>query len=208
MQPYDESMDSLNIAMREAASQGFGISLQKVRGGAPGFQNYGTALYHMLEAGETHLFVTGDDVLYPPDVILRLVAADKHVISAIYRKSVVHRIEPANYVVTPEEFLTRLKEGKVYETPLAAGHSMTIKREVIEKMIVDYPELTYQQGDQTHHALFLPMIKDGVCYQDDWSFSLRARQSGFTLWDDYGCKLKHFCGDFLGFESLEAKDAS
>lgn len=208
MQPYDESMDSLNIAIREAAAQGFSISLQKVRGGAPGFQNYGTTLHNMIEAGDTHLFVTGDDVLYPSDAILRLVSMDKDVISGIYRKSVVERIEPANYFLTPEEFLSRFKEGKVYETPLAAGHSMTIKRNVIEKMILDYPELAYQQGDQTHHALFLPMIKDGICYQDDWAFSVRAKQSGFTLWDDYGCKLKHFCGAFLGFEALEVANAS
>jgi hypothetical protein len=48
------------------------------------------------------------------------------------------------------------------------------------------------------------MIIDGLCFQDDWAFSIRARHSGFTLWDDYGCKLKHFCFDFLGFEALEA----
>lgn len=208
MQPFDECMDSLNNATRTAYEQGIHVSVEKVRGGSPGFQNYGPAIYHFLEAGETHLIAAGDDVIFPPDFIVRLVAADKDVVSGIYRKGMVYQITPANYTATWEEFAEKFKEGGVYETPFAAGHSMTIKRHVIEKMIADYPELSYKQDGQMHHALFLPMIKDQVCYQDDWSFSIRAKQSGFTLWDDYGCKLKHFCGDFLGFEALEVKDAS
>ena len=100
-------------------------------------------------------------------------------------------------------FAERYKAGGLYETQFACGHTMTIKRRVIEKMIADYPELGYQQGSEKQYALFLPMIHEGLCYQDDWSFSHRARQSGFTLWDDYNCKLKHFCYDFLGFEALD-----
>lgn len=202
-QPFDESMDSLNAAIQTAAAKGFHISLEKVRGGAPGFQNYGPCIHHFLAAGDTHLFIAADDVLYPPDTIIRLVEADKDIISGIYRKSIIHQIEPANYFVDPQDFKERFKAGGVYETQFAAGHTMTIKRSVIEKMILDYPELAYQQGDETHHALFLPMIHEGACYQDDWAFSIRARQSGFTLWDDYGCKLKHFCSTFVGFEALE-----
>ena len=59
----------------------------------------------------------------------------------------------------------------------------------------------YDEGRQW--GLFLPMIVNGTVYQDDWAFSVRARQSGFTLWDDYGCQLKHYCGDFLGFEAVQ-----
>lgn len=203
-QPFDECIDSLNVAIN-TAQQVFGTSVtfEKVRGGAPGFQNYGPVMAHMLRDGDTHLFVAADDVVFPPDTIVRLVGHGKDVVSGIYRKNEIKGIAPANYFESVDEFNRKFKIGGPHETKFAAAHSLTIKREVIEKMILDYPELAYEQGEETHHALFLPMIHEGKCYQDDWAFSLRARQSGFVLWDDYGCKLKHFCSSFLGFEVLE-----
>lgn len=206
-QPYDECMDSLNVAMREAQKAGFQVTLEKVRGGVPGFQTSAPVLHHFMESGDTHFFNAADDVIFPPDCIVRLVNADKDVISGIYRKNVLKEIQPANFIESGEVFTERVRSGGLFETLYASGHSMTIKRHVIEKMIADYPELAYQQGDQTHSALFLPMIHEGKAFQDDWAFSIRARQSGFTLWDDYGCKLKHFCSDFLGFEALEVPNA-
>lgn len=205
MQPFDEAMDSINAMIRYAMERGYGVSLEKVRRGCPGFQNYGPVLAHMLEAGDTHLLVAADDVLFPVDAIVRLIEADKDVVNGIYRKNMIYQLTPANHCETWEDFAEKFKAGGVHETQFACGHSLTIKRQVIEKMIADYPELKYKQGDETHSALFLPMILDGICYQDDWAFSHRARQSGFTLWDDYDCKLKHFCYDFLGFEHLEAQ---
>jgi len=197
-------MDSLNAAMRYAQEYGFQITCEKVRGGSPGFQTTAPVMHHFMESGDTHFFNAADDVVFPPDAIVRLVNADKDVVCGIYRKNNLHHIEPANFIEDGAEFTRRVKAGGLYETRFASGHSMTIKRHVIEKMIADYPELTYDQGDNTHHALFLPMVNDRAAFQDDWAFSIRARQSGFTLWDDYGCKLRHFCSDFLGFEALEA----
>lgn len=205
-QPFDESMDSLYDAVRFAQAAGFEVAIEKVRGGAPGFQNIGPFIAHVLEFGETHLFIAADDVLYPQDAIVRLVNADKDIVSGIYRKNVLKEIQPANYGTgLPEDFLARLKSGGLHETQAGSSHSMTVRREVFEKMIADYPELAYEQAGQTHYALFLPMIHKGVCLQDDWAFSLRARRSGFRLWDDFDCKLKHHCADFLGFEALEGR---
>jgi len=202
-QPFDASVESLRQAMCVAQDAGIKITFEKVLGGAPGFQNACPIMAHMIADGDTHLFFAADDVLYPPDTILRLVNADKDAICGIYRKSCVTNLEPANYSESAEEFLRRFKEGGIYETKFASAHSLTIKRHVIEKMMADYPELAFHAGNETQYALFLPMIHEGKCYQDDWSFSIRARQSGFTLWDDFGCRLQHHCSAFLGFESLE-----
>lgn len=201
-QPFDAAIDSLNVAMQFAHQAGFHVSFEKVRGGSPGFETSGPVLTHFLESGDTHFFNAADDVIFPPDCIVRLVNADKDVVSGIYRKNDPKGINPANYFESSEIFSERFKAGGLYETPFASGHSMTIKRHVIEKMVADYPELSYRQGDATHHALFLPMIHENRALQDDWAFSLRARQSGFTLWDDFDCRLKHYCYDFLGFESF------
>lgn len=205
-QPFDESMDSLNTAIRVAQMAGYRILFEKVRRGCPGFQNAGPILAHMLRDDDTHLFIAADDVIFPPDVIVRLVNDDKDVVAGIYRKNVPLRIEPANCTATGDEFVEKFRKGGLHETEYAAGHSMTIKREVIEKMIADYPELAYEDfgTKEIHYALFMPMIVDRKCYQDDWSFSIRAKKSGFKLWDDYSCRLKHYCCEFLGFEALEA----
>lgn len=208
MQPFDEAMDSINAAATYAVAHGFQVSVEKVRRGCPGFANYGPPMAHFLTAGETHLFVAADDVVFPLDCIVRLVGADKDIVSGIYRKNTVYQLTPASYTETWEEFAEKFKAGGLHQTDWAAAHGMTIKRHVIEKMMADYPELSYKQGEETHHALFLPMIRDGVCFQDDWAFSIRARQSGFTIWDDYSCKLKHYCYDFLGFEAIEPKEVA
>jgi hypothetical protein len=181
--------------------------VEKVRRGAPGFQNAGPLLAHFLSAGETHLFIAGDDVLYPPDTIVRLVNDNLDIVSGVYRKNVLAHLEPANHADSADQFVSRYREGGVYEAEFAAGHTMTIARHVIEKMISDYPELHYDHEGETHYGLFLPMIVDRQCYQDDWSFSIRARRSGFRIWTDFSCRLKHYCGDFLGFEQLEVQYA-
>lgn len=203
-QPFDLSMHSLNMAMQAAQDSGIEIVVERVLGGAPGFQNWAPLMAHTVSEGESHLFLAADDVLYPEDAIIRLVKADKDVICGIYRKNDM-TLCPANYSDSAEQFMQRFREGGVYETPLASAHSLTIKRHVIEKMMQDYPELAFEAGTETHYALAIPMIRDGKCYHDDWAFSIRARQSGFTLWDDFGCKLKHYCSGFLGFEALEGK---
>ncbi len=73
-------------------------------------------------------------------------------------------------------------------------------------MIIDYPELAYTNPaypDETHYGFSLPMIEDKRAYENDWALSLRAKRSGFKLWADFGCRLKHYCGEFLGFELEE-----
>ena len=201
-QPFDESMDSLYFAIQVAKVAGFHIVLEKVRRGCPGFQNAGPVINHFLKAGESHLFLAADDMLYPPDTILRLVNDNKDIVSGIYRKNVLPDMQPANHVETAEKFVEMYKEGGVYESQYMACHTATIKRAVIEKMVADYPELEYVDDStkETHYGLFLPIIQDKQCFQDDWAFSIRARQSGFTIWNDYGCHLKHYCGEFLGME--------
>lgn len=206
-QPFDECMDSLNQAIQVAASSGFKVTFEKVRRGCPGFQNAAPVLCHFMQSNATHLFIAADDVIFPPDTIVRLVNDNKDIVSGIYRKNVLAHIEPANHCESPDKFMECLKQGGVYETEFGASHSMTIKRAVIEKMIGDYPELHFDAGEELHYGLFLPMIRDRQPYQDDWAFSIRARQSGFTIWNDFGCRLKHFCSDFLGFEALEAMHA-
>ena len=202
-QPFDESMDSLYEAVRFAQNSGYGVWIEKVLRGTTGYRTAGPLFAHFLSSSDTHMFMAADDMLYPPDTIVRLIADDKDVVSGIYRKNNLNRVEPANWDTSGEDFLKHYREGGVYETDFVGGHTMTIKREVIEKMVKDYPELEFDHPltREKNYGLFLPLIENRVAYDDDWSFSIRARRSGFKLWTDFSVKLKHWCGDFIGFEA-------
>jgi hypothetical protein len=196
-------MDSLKEVENTSRAAGFAVTTMKVRRGAPGWHNAGPVLHFFLANKQmTHIFMAADDVIYPNDVILRLVGDDKDVVAGIYRKNYVDRFEFANFDPEPEKILEHYHSRGVHPTTRCSHHSMTIKRAVIEKMVQDYPELQYEQGDQTHYGLFLPMIENKTAIQDDWAFSIRAVKSGFTLWNDWGCRLKHYCCEFLGSEGV------
>lgn len=201
-QPFDESIDSLNAMIATARNSGFVVEVIKVRRGAPGWHNAGPALaFFLKDQGATHLFLAADDMLYPADCLLRLVGDDKDVVCGVYRKNRIDQVEFANSEPEPDKILEKFTSRGLHETLFASGHTMTIKRHVIEKMVQDYPELHYDQFGEVHYGLFLPMVKDRRAFQDDWAFSIRARQSGFTLWNDYGCRMKHYCSEFMGIEA-------
>ena len=206
-QPYDESMDSLDAAMAHAFRSGVEIVVEKLYGGVPGFQNWGPAINQIAKDKTlTHLFCAADDMLYPVDILTRLVGHDKDIICGIYRKSIPDKIEPAGFEDSADGFIVKFTSGRVFETEWMSGHTAMIKRKVIETMIRAYPVLAYDNtaNSEPYYALAMPMIRDRKLYQDDWAFSIRAKASGFTIWNDYGCRCRHFCGHFIGFEELEA----
>jgi len=204
MQPYDESMDSLIAMMNFTQASGIPVCMEKIRRGAPGWHHLGPMVSHPIKFDCTHLFLAADDMIYPVDTIARLVNADKDIISGIYRKPWILRVEPANPFESAEEWNRNYESRGVYEQLFCPGHTMLIKREVLEKMIIDYPELAYENPaypGETHYGFSLPIIEDRRAYENDWALSLRAKKSGFKLWADFGCRLKHYCYDFLGFEA-------
>lgn len=208
-QPYDESMDSLDEAMAHAFRSGVQMVVEKIYKGVPGFQNWGPAYNRLLnDPTITHLFSAADDMLYPQDILTRLASHGKDIICAIYRKAITKTIEPAGWEESIGGFLEKFNSGGVHEVQWASGHTMMIRRGVIEKMVEDYPELVYDTstvGATKYYALALPMIRDGHLYHDDWAFSIRARQSGFRIWFDYGCRCRHYAADYIGFEELEVE---
>jgi hypothetical protein len=202
-QPFQESTESLMQIIQVAQTAGIVCFLVVVRKGVPGWHNWGPLLARFTaEPDCTHLFLGADDVVYPPDILVRFLSLDKDILCPIYRKNNLKTIEIANYEESLEDLNQHMRDGGVYESKFAAAHGMMIKREVIEKMIQDYPELNYTDPHVpgvVHSGLALPFIdEDHLALHDDWAFSTRARKSGFKLWNDYGCHLRHFCSDFMG----------
>ena len=72
------------------------------------------------------------------------------------------------------------------------GAVMFIEREVVEKLSDDI-SLQYLDpinGQGAH--IFGEMIVDGALLSEDYSFCLRARQKGFSVWCDPGILVTHF----------------
>jgi hypothetical protein len=168
-----------------------------------GFHNTGYALSNFMESDATHLFFAADDMTYPSDIFIRLINAKKDIIAGIYRTRDLSQIQPAIYAPDIEEFKKNLRSGGLVETEYISGHAFLIKRCVIDKMIVDYPELEYinLHTNKKEWAIFMPLIVNKRMFMDDWSFSIRAKRSGFSLWYDYGVKCGHWAGDFITFPS-------
>jgi hypothetical protein len=201
--PHPKSMASLRIACDVAGKQGVGIILAEILGGAPGAHtaNGATAMF-LRQTDATHLFLGADDILYPDNILLKLLQDDKDIVGGVYRKRNLLHMEPANWAPSHKEFLKRLREKGIYPTEFGASHTMMIRRNVMEAIIAAHPELEYVDPESglREWAIWTPFVKDKHYHHDDWSFSVRAKECGFQLWDDYSVVSKHYCADFLGFE--------
>jgi hypothetical protein len=200
-EPKLRSIRSLDAAVNLAGAGGIECSLYEITGAVPGFHNTQGGCRLFIEGDFTHFFLTADDVLFPSTIILKLVGDNKDIVGAAYRKRVLVPLTPANWNPNVEEFSRRMQEKGIYETEYCSGHCLLIKRHVIEKMIKDYPELEYEHphSQKIEWGLWWPMIENRRVFMDDWAFALRAKRSGFKMYDDYSVVCPHYTGEFLGF---------
>ncbi len=193
---------SLENACKVANAAGISTLITPLLGGAPGFYNVSSAMNLFLKTAASYFFTAADDMLYPSHIIAKMVEDDKDIVNSIYRKRIINIVTPANYAADVDEFRNKLEAKGLYQTDWASGHTLMIKRKVIEKMVADYPELQYKETESSEtmsSALFLPMIVDKKILLDDWAFSYRARMSGFTIWEDFSLNCSHHAGDFIKF---------
>jgi hypothetical protein len=71
-----------------------------------------------------------------------------------------------------------------------------IRREVIEKIIADHPELAYEDDTPSFygvvkHAIFIDAVVDRRFLTEDYHFDLLARQAGFDIWFDCSFHVWH-----------------
>ena len=156
----------------------------------------------------THLMITGDDVWHPENTISKLISDDKDIVSGIYWMRNKERKKLALYIDDSENVDEYLSKGSLIRSPYSSGHTLTIKRTVVETLTKLHPELNVVVEDgSTQCYLFFPFIEDGKLYLDDWAFSKRATAAGFECWLDFGVQLKHKTEEWLEIGKKEdAKD--
>lgn len=148
----------------------------------------------------THLMLGSDDTKPPEDTIVRLMNADKDIVSGVYRIKNLKENLLAIYGDEKEPFDQWLKESSLVERPFCSSHSMLIKREVLEAVVKAYPELEFVSSTGgIENAIFLPYIDPKIkkLYLDDWAICKRATDIGFKCWIDFGTKLAHRCDIWL-----------
>lgn len=169
----------------------------------------------------THLMFIDADIEFEPDSIIRLIAMDKDIIAGAYPKktidwnSVKRAVErgdedienyTADYALNfkfykSEDGSKRIKThaGAVEVLDASTGFFL-IKREVIERMVEEYPELYYKNDSAIDpkynkycYALWDTMIDpDDLRYlSEDYTFCRRAQRMGIEVWLDPNTNLNH-----------------
>lgn len=153
-----------------------------------------------FEPKSTHLMFIDSDIGFEPEEIFKLILADKDVSGGLYPKKAL----PISYVVN--KVPNAEKEGNLVEVMNLGTGFMLIKREVLESMIKQHPELHYQDNigldpkyDPFKYALFDteidPVTKEYL--SEDYLFCKRWREMGGKIWADLSITLTH-----MGYHSF------
>ncbi len=141
----------------------------------------------------THMLCIDSDLGWPADAVLAMLRKDVPFVAGCYpartEKSFIFRPalnEDQSVVVDKDKGLLKMEY-------IPAGF-MIIRREVLEKMIADYPERRFVPKDTSKPsgtALFNTELFEGEFWGEDYIFCKLARQSGFEIWVDPMIQFDH-----------------
>jgi len=195
-----------------------------------------TLLARFLDTPEaTHLLFIDADIAFDPQMVERMLRADKEVAAGIYPLKVHNWSAPARARVrggepldsAPLLYVGRLCEGEALErdgafaTAVYAGTGfMMIRRDAVLRMVEHYPETRYR-GIHAHtgtgasagegYALFDCTIdpETGTYLSEDYTFCHRWRAIGGKIWLDTEGSLTHVgAHDFVGAPLFRFSEAA
>ncbi len=165
----------------------------------------------LQEADATHFFFWDSDIHATPEAFVRLLLADKDVVSGVCPL----KTSPSSlvYPMKAIDGVLRIDDEGFAEVDYCTTGFMCIKRHVFERMIEDIPDLDYTpdrvsgdlEGDlktKRWYGFFETMLlPDRRFIPEDYAFSHRWRSIGGQIWVDVHSKLNHegshvFRGDF------------
>lgn len=174
----------------------------------------------------THLIFIDSDIVWNPVEVLKLLKHDKDIVGGVYPLKTYkwEKLENLDEIldrhqndlnkdVPKVEFIKQnlLKynlnykyaqfrvENNLVEVKHIATGFMMIKREVLEKMILQHPELKFwddmgclnKEEDRFAYTLFDCEVVDGHYYSEDWLFCHRWTQMGGQVFADVTINLTH-----------------
>lgn len=180
---------------------------------------------YFLQSNFTRLMFIDADIEFQVEDVIKLIAHNKDVVVGAYPKKGVNwqriresvRAKNDNYddrqiaafgsdYAINFKFINRDQKQIAIENGLIRLHDgatgfMMIKREVIDRMIKQYPELKYNNDLNTppelnphFYAFFDTMIdpKDKRYLSEDYTFSRRWQEMGGEIWLDPSISLNHY----------------
>jgi len=161
-------------------------------------RNILTAMF--LESDASHLFFLDADIEWEPESILRAISANKDIVASAYPKKALPIQYALNFkFLDPVNKRIRFEDGLVEVLDASTGF-FCIKREVFERMMVEYPELHYKNDSNIDekvakycYAFFDTHIdeEDRRYLSEDYRFCRLWQKLGGEIWLDPKTKLNH-----------------
>ena len=154
-------------------------------------RNYLTSVF--LTTEYTHLLFIDSDVEFQPEAGLRILVADKDIITTPYRAKNPNLNEHTYTVKFPDPKVVPILPGGLVEIEAGPTGLMLIHRRVFEKIIKNRPDLkiknranqALKETEKSHsyyYNFFDFAFEDGYTYGEDVSFCKLARANGSKLY--------------------------
>lgn len=203
---YHQSVCRAERVLRRA---GIVLSQNVAPGGAIQYARNRLVAAFLKRTAGTHLLFVDDDVRFDPSDLVRMVQADRDVVAGVYATREIDWKAVAEMPRDPDAMkrgasplafrplrdgagrITR--EGDFIEAEFVPTGFLLIKRAVLERMMLAYPELAYHspEDDELHNALFEAQVIDGQPYSEDFVWSRRWRAIGGRIWVDGRASFGH-----------------
>ncbi len=148
------------------------------------------------------LFTVDDDLILPPDALIKLIDADRDIVAGLYRLKCDDEVILAHVMLDGEE---KLIPNDVIPIKYAATGCTLVKWEVVKRMTESFPELRYHTRSQGKKipmwGFYIPVIHEDRFLSEDCAFCLRAKELGFEVWAHGGVRCGHVEYDFLFSDS-------
>ena len=161
-------------------------------------RNILTAMF--LDSDASHLFFLDADIEWEPDAILRAISADKDIVASAYPKKALPIQYALNFkFIDPVNKRIRFENGLVEVLDASTGF-FCIKRQVFERMMLEYTELHYKNDSNIDekiakycYAFFDTHIdeEDRRYLSEDYRFCRLWQKLGGEIWLDPKTKLNH-----------------
>ena len=169
-----------------------------------------------LKSDCTHLFFMDSDLIFTVDHVKELLLANQPVIGGFYPKKQEGRLE---WVVNPLIPSPPMREDALQPLKYIGTGFLCIKREVFEKMIVAYPELSFREDygnrgiahDFWSMGVYRPKenpADEGRYLSEDWYFCQRWLDMGGEIYGHTKVALRHQGTVVFPLKSQEAEVAN
>lgn len=186
--PVDAYLESMKRAVAAVDEVSWKVSYEIVMGDCYVQRARNSLAAAFLKTDATHLFYIDDDVEFPADAVIRLLASNHDVAFGVYP---IKGGAPGDYPIVIEvdekTFQPLGRKGWISATG-APGGFLCIKRHVIEKLYASYPDHLYEDfaRDGTKLAdacdIFPQGVHHGRWWGEDFGFCNLWRDIGGTIW--------------------------